>query len=86
MLQILIALGAGALIGRYIRGKRVLQYVGKTTLAGVAGLLFVMGAQIGSDPEVLSNLPLLGGKALVFALLSIAGAVVLSLPIGKQAL
>ena len=83
MLQIIIALGAGALIGRFLRGKQLLQHVNKATLAGVAGLLFVMGAQIGSDPEVLSNLPLLGSKALVFALLSIAGAVILSLPLGK---
>lgn len=83
MLQILIALGAGALIGRFMRGKQLLQHVNKMTLAGVAGLLFVMGAQIGSDPQVLNNLPLLGGKAIVFALLSIAGAVVVSLPLGR---
>lgn len=83
MLQILTALGAGALIGRLLREKRALKHVSNLTLAGVAGLLFVMGAQIGSDPEVLSNLPLLGGKAVVFAVLSIVGAVTLSLPLGK---
>ncbi|MDP3486677.1 MAG: LysO family transporter [Bacillota bacterium] len=83
MQQILLALGVGALIGRFLRGNKLLQHVSKATLVGVAGLLFVMGAQIGSDPEVLINLPSLGGKAVVFAVLSIVGAVMLSLPLGK---
>ncbi|KAF0198057.1 MAG: Uncharacterized protein FD169_120 [Bacillota bacterium] len=83
MQQILIALGMGALIGRFLRGKLVLKHVNKATVTGVAGLLFVMGAQIGSDPDVLSNLPLLGYRATVFAVLSITGAVMLSLPLGK---
>lgn len=81
MKEILLALAAGIAIGRVWRGGQGLKHVSKATLAGVALLLFIMGAQIGSDQEVLGNLPTLGGKALVFAVLSIAGAVIASLPL-----
>lgn len=84
MIQIIITLVIGVVIGRFLRGSLALRYVGKGTLAGVAGLLFVMGAQIGSDPQVLANLPRLGGKAFVLAVLSIVGAVAASLPLNER--
>lgn len=84
MIQIIAALASGALLGRLLRGKAVLAHVSKMTMAGVAGLLFVMGAQIGSNPEVLKALPTLGVRAFVFAVASIIGSVVLSLALVRR--
>lgn len=39
-------------------------------------LIFCMGVSIGRDGEVISNLPVLGGKALLFAVLAVIGSVV----------
>lgn len=84
MMQVIAALALGALIGRSLRGQPVLAHVGKLTMAGVAGLLLVMGAQIGSNPQVLKALPTLGSRAIVFALASIIGSVLLSLTLVRR--
>lgn len=84
MQEILLALTLGVIVGKLVRRQDYLCNISKGTLVGVAGLLFVMGAQIGSNPDVLSNLPLLGGKAFVFAVVSLTGALLLSLPITKR--
>ncbi|WP_304509773.1 LysO family transporter [Anaerotignum sp.] len=39
-------------------------------------LIFCMGVSIGRDGEVIGNLPVLGGKALLFAILAVVGSVV----------
>lgn len=40
-------------------------------------LIFCMGVSIGRNREILSGLPLLGGKALLFAVFAIAGSILL---------
>jgi len=67
--------------GVILKRNKSLKYMPTIVLATVACLLLVMGAKIGGNPEVLASLPRLGGKSLVFATLSIAGGVLLSLPL-----
>jgi len=83
MQQLIFALLLGIMFGRLQRGKSYLRKAQAVVLVTVTLLLFVMGAQIGGNPEVISALPSLGTKALVFALLSIAGGVIFSLPLFK---
>lgn len=84
MQYIILALCLGLVIGRFMRGHTALRFVSQVTMAGVAGLLFVMGAQIGSDSAVIAVLPTLGGKAVVFAACSIIGGVLFSLPLRSR--
>jgi uncharacterized membrane protein YbjE (DUF340 family) len=71
----------GLLTGKLIRSYNLNKHVARFTLIGVMALLFTMGAQIGSNPDVLSNLPVLGAKAFVFALLCSLGSVLFSWPL-----
>ena len=74
MFEVIIALLAGLAVGKLLaKQTRILPYLSKVTLAAVIGLLFIMGVQIGSNPEVLASLPSLGGRALVFALATAGG-------------
>ncbi len=42
---------------------------------GVALVLFILGARLGTDPALLRHLRVLGGEAAVFALLTVSGSV-----------
>ncbi len=85
MFNVLIALITGLVIGKLLsKQDRVLPYLSKVTLAAVIGLLFIMGVQIGSNPEVLASLPTLGGRALVFALVTAGGSVLCSVPLARS--
>lgn len=76
-----MALLVGMACGVLLKKNKSLTYLPKIVLATVATLLLVMGAKIGGNPEILASLPRLGGQSLVFAILSIAGGVLLSLPL-----
>lgn len=85
MFEVMAALLAGLLIGKLMAKQTAIQpYFSKVTLCAVIGLLFIMGVQIGSNPEVLASLPTLGGKALVLALVTAAGSVLCSLPLARS--
>ena len=81
MSQLILALLVGIACGMLLKNNKALTYMPKIVLATVAALLLVMGAKIGSNPEILASLPRLGGQSLVFAVLSIAGGILLSLPL-----
>lgn len=69
-------LAAGLFLGnRGLLPQRLLRLTDKVTLGGLYLLLFTMGAKIGTDPVVLSNLAALGWQALVLALAAVAGSV-----------
>jgi len=84
MQQLIFALLLGLIFGRLQKGKNYLRHTQSLVVVAVTLLLLVMGAQIGGKPDVIASLPTLGGKALVFALLSIAGSILFSLPLQKR--
>lgn len=76
MLRILVVLFIGIAAGRLLRRSPYRRQLPHTTLATVVILLFVMGMEIGSDGQIVRNLPSLGGTALAIALAATAGSLV----------
>ncbi|MBT9136683.1 MAG: hypothetical protein DDT34_01765 [Firmicutes bacterium] len=84
MQPLILALLIGLLCGRLLKGSSLIKHIPAVVLVSVALLLLIMGAKIGGNPEVISSLPRLGGKALTFAILSIAGGILLTLPLQRR--
>lgn len=86
MLIIVLAFAAGVALGAArLIPSRVLPWVDRWTTASILILLVAMGAKIGSDREILSNLGLLGGQAAILAAAAIAGSVALVWPLDRAA-
>ncbi|MDL2279858.1 lysine exporter LysO family protein [Desulfovibrio sp. OttesenSCG-928-G11] len=81
ILIISACIGLGMLTGVWQRrNTRLLRLADKTALYAVYGLLFVLGARLGSDAILLRQLPLLGGRALcIAALCTLASALLAAL-------
>jgi uncharacterized membrane protein YbjE (DUF340 family) len=77
MVYILLSLIGGVAIGFFFSpGETGAKFIQRLTMAGLFILLAAMGAQLGSNEEVLSNLHRIGLQAFVLAFLSVAGSVV----------
>ncbi|WP_317855430.1 LysO family transporter [Chakrabartyella piscis] len=68
-----------------IKGRGV-KINGKLQTVWLMLLIFSMGVSIGQDKEVIGNLPILGGKALVFAVATVLGSIVLVYVLSKLVL
>lgn len=75
---VILSLLAGVVIG-YLRppGEARSKLIQRVTIAGLFILLASMGAQLGADQNILSNLDTIGLKAVLLASLSVLGSVVL---------
>ena len=75
--KIFLALGVGFIIGFYglIKEKGIKINCQLQTL-WLLLLIFCMGVSIGRNGEVIENLPTIGGKALMFAILTVVGSVI----------
>ena len=73
---ILVSLGLGGLAGYLnILPARVLSYLSPVTTLAIIGLLFAMGAKIGTNSELMAALGILGFQALVLALGAVSGSI-----------
>ncbi len=73
--KIFLDLGLGFLIGyKGVLQEKGLRMNGRLQTAFLLLLIFCMGVSIGRNGEILRNLPLLGGKALLFAVFAILGS------------
>ncbi len=73
--KIFLVLGLGFLIGyKGLLQEKGLRLNGRLQTAFLLLLIFCMGVSIGRNGEILRNLPLLGGKALLFAVFAILGS------------
>lgn len=78
MTLVLFSLALGIAIGVLLRNSpRIVSKSNLLTYSGLFFLLLVMGAQLGSNAEVLSGLADMGKQAFIIALLSVAGSVLL---------
>ena len=78
MAEIMVAIGAGAIAGYFKVFKRGGRFIaGPVATAGVVMLLFLMGAKIGANKELMGNLAVMGLEALVFAVIAIMGSTLL---------
>lgn len=75
-MEILVALLVGLMVGYLFRlSDEWMVRINQLIFVSLAVLIMALGAQIGADPEVLSNLGSLGLQALLLTLLSIGGSV-----------
>lgn len=71
-----LALAAGAVVG--LSGRLpagLLQWLHRLTTSGLVILLFTMGAQIGGNPELVSQMGTLGARAAALAVAAVVGSV-----------
>ncbi|MEW6233594.1 MAG: LysO family transporter [Chloroflexota bacterium] len=79
MIFLPLALGVAlGLVG--VIPEELTPWAGRIALAGLAVLLFTMGAGIGIDGQLLGNLPVMGTQALLLALAAAGGSIVLVWP------
>lgn len=77
MLITIIILVAGFLAGLLLQG-RVKLPTGMITLISICLLLFILGLEIGSNQELLGNLPSMGLIALLVAIFTLLGSITLT--------
>lgn len=65
----------GIAIGYLLRKATFLKHIGKPINYTIILLLFLLGIQVGSDQNIIRNLPLLGGQALLLAVAGTLGSV-----------
>lgn len=76
-MKILIALLLGAVVGYFLKlGEKGTRINGKLQQLGVVFLLFSMGTSIGSNKDIIKNLPAIGLKAFLFAVSTIGFSIV----------
>lgn len=75
MLSVITCMISGILLGFIFRKKRF-RLMGRLVTPFVCILLFVMGIEVGGDPELIRSLPTLGGVALFIALCVTLGSLI----------
>ena len=78
MFYVLLTMFAGVGAGWLLRKWKSVKYSGAAVTVVIWLLLFLMGAEIGADRELVRNLSSLGLQALVFAAAGICGSVAAS--------
>ncbi len=77
MWKIFLVLIVGFLIGFFgLLKEKQIKINSRLQTVWLLLLIFCMGVSIGRNGEVIKNLPILGGKALLFAVLAVIGSVV----------
>ncbi len=76
MRNVLLAVGLGFLIGYLgFLKERGIKWNGRLQTLWLMLLIFCMGVSIGRNGEIVRNLPALGGKAAVFAVVTVVGSI-----------
>lgn len=57
----------GIFIGYLMRRVSLLRFTNKAISLAIILLLFLLGIQVGNNKEIMTNLPLLGGQALLIS-------------------
>ena len=79
MLEILVLMSAGMIIGFILKGRQKFAFViEKTTGLSIYILLFLLGLSVGINDKVISGFGKIGFNAIVIGLSSVSGSVILS--------
>lgn len=73
----------GIALGYLLRKKEILRKIGKPISYTICLLLFMLGVSVGSNREIVQNLPSLGGQALLLAFAGTLGSVVVAWVVAK---
>ncbi len=72
MWSITVTVSLGIVIGLFLKWtKKMTFFNSKFQVVGLSVLLFLMGVSIGSNPEIVRNLSLIGLKSMTFSILTI---------------
>jgi uncharacterized membrane protein YbjE (DUF340 family) len=72
-----LTLGLGAVVGWFgIVPKKFMPWVGRFMTGGIMVLLFLMGAQLGMNEDLVSSLGTMGLQAFIITVASIIGSIV----------
>lgn len=76
MRNVFLAVGLGFLLGyKGMLKEKGIRWNSRLQTLWLMLLIFCMGVSIGKNGEIVKNLPALGGKALLFAVLAAVGSV-----------
>lgn len=79
MITILLIMSAGIFFGFFIRERqRLIFIIEKTTGFSIYILLFLLGISVGTNDKVISGFDRIGLNAIVIALSSVSGSILLS--------
>lgn len=76
MFRMLFLLMLGMGVGYFLHGSALVRHAAKGVRVTIPLLLFVFGASIGADGELIANIGFFGWQALVIALLGVVGSFV----------
>ena len=83
MLTVLLIMFSGIAIGYFCRKIGWLQKLGKPIFYVILLLLFLLGANVGNNKTIVNNLISLGSQALLIAVLSTLGSVLIGWGVWK---
>lgn len=79
MIEIIALMLTGMLLGYLLRNKRrFVRLLERGIIWSIFLLLFLLGLAIGTNDQLMAELPVLGGRALMLSIGGIAGSVLLS--------
>lgn len=79
MIEVIVFLTLGIVLGYFVRKKpRFLNTSNRLVSISIYALLFLLGVALGTNDDVLAQLPRLGGYAFVLAALSVLGSIILA--------
>lgn len=77
MFTVIFIMLAGILAGRLLRGRRM-SFLPRIVMFFIWLLLFLLGVEVGANPEIVASLKLLGLEAVVIAVAGTLGSVLLA--------
>ena len=83
MLSIILTMFIGIGLGFLLKKVKFLAHTGKAISLTIYAMLFVLGAKIGTDEEIIKNLSGIGLQALVLAMAGILGSAIFALLVYK---
>ena len=82
MLKIIAFLALGILLGRVLRRREIVPRIADRLMTlTIYAFLFFLGITVGVNEQIIANLPHLGLKALIIAIVAIAGSIIASYPV-----
>ena len=68
----------GIAVGYLLRNIEILQKIGKPISYTIFALLFLLGTSVGSNPQIINNLSSLGLQALLIAIATTFGSILMA--------
>lgn len=84
MFTVILVMLSGMLLGRLLRNRRM-TFLPRVVMFLIWVLLFLLGVEVGANPEIIRNLKSLGVEAFVLAVAGTLGSAVLALALWRYA-